>query len=219
MPLLQPTQHIRPLAGLSRITCSSILAAPPIAFLIGKAPGHQQATKVVSDGFERGILNKCHIRYCELCERRALINAFFVPQGENVSTPKQSYSSENSLGALAYIALIPAVFFLLVPRYKKSAYVRFHAWQAIGIAVATVVITYALTLTTPLGLFVYMGFTLLAWIGLAFTCWLCGMMALRGKIVRLPIIGAWAESAVKSTFGTCSQTNIASSHPLRHLSQ
>ncbi len=113
-----------------------------------------------------------------------------------MSSPKQSYSSENSLGALAYFALIPAIFFLLVPRYKKSAYVRFHAWQAIGIAFATVVSTYVLALTVAWGPYVYMGVTLGAWIGLAFTCWLCGMMALRGNSIKLPIIGAWAESLV-----------------------
>ena len=113
-----------------------------------------------------------------------------------MSSPQQSHISENSLGALAYIALIPAIFFLLVPRYKKSAYVRFHAWQAIGIAVASVVITYALTLTIPWGPFAYEGFTLLAWIGLSLTCWLCGVMALRGNSLKLPIIGGWAENLV-----------------------
>src|ERR1039458_9849016 len=105
-----------------------------------------------------------------------------------MSSPQQSHISENSLGALAYIALIPAIFFLLVPRFKKSAYVRFHAWQAIGIAVASVVITYALTLTIPWGPFAYEGFTLLAWIGFSLNCLLCGAVAFCGHSLTLPSI-------------------------------
>lgn len=148
---------------------------------------------------ERGISNSCGIPYCELCDPRLLNNAFLVPQGENMSSPKQSGLSENTLGALAYFAVVPAIFFLALPRYKKSSYVRFHAMQAIEIAVATIVITYSLAVTLAFGPLVYMGLTWLAWFGLALTCYFCGMMALRGETVRLPIIGAWTENLVNST--------------------
>jgi hypothetical protein len=41
-----------------------------------------------------------------------------------MSDIKQSVFHENSLGALAYITFVPAIYFLLVTRYKKSAIVR-----------------------------------------------------------------------------------------------
>jgi uncharacterized membrane protein len=111
-----------------------------------------------------------------------------------MSSPKQSFLSENSLGGIAYLAVIPAILLLLIPRFKKNPYVRFHAWQAIEIAVATVLITYALTLTMVRGPFVYMGLTLAAWSCISLTCWFCGVMALRGTTIKLPMIGAWAET-------------------------
>ena len=125
--------------------------------------------------------------------------ASLAPKGENMSSPKQSYFSENALGAIAYLAVIPAILLLLIPRYKKNPYVRFHAWQAIEIAVGAVLITYALTLTIVRGPFVYLGLTYMAWGGISLTCWLCGVMALRGTTIKLPLIGAWADTLTKSS--------------------
>jgi uncharacterized membrane protein len=111
-----------------------------------------------------------------------------------MSSPKHTLFSENCLGAVAYLAVMPAILLLLIPRFKKNSYVRFHAWQAIEIAVAAILITYALTLTIVRGPFVYMGLTYTAWSCISLTCWFCGVMALRGTTIRLPMIGAWAET-------------------------
>jgi uncharacterized membrane protein len=116
-----------------------------------------------------------------------------------MSSPKQSYFSQNTLGAIAYLAVIPAILLLLIPRSKKNPYVRFHAWQAIEIAVGTVFITYALTLTIVRGPFVSLGLSYMALGGIFLTCWFCGVMALRGTSIRLPLIGAWAEALTNST--------------------
>lgn len=126
-----------------------------------------------------------------------MLEAFLVPQGENMSS-QQSYISENSLGAIAYVAIIPAILLLLIPRYKKNPYVRFHAWQAIEIALTAIVITYGLMFTVVRGP-LCMGLTWLALMGLSLTCWFCGVMALRGKTIRLPMIGGWAEGLMNHT--------------------
>lgn len=115
-----------------------------------------------------------------------------------MSNSKQSYLSENSLGALTYIAAIPAIFLLVIPRFKKSPSVRFHAWQAIELAITTIVITYALAVSLVSRPLEFMGIIWMVWFGLALTGWLCGIMALHGKKARLPLIGAWAERLAKS---------------------
>jgi uncharacterized membrane protein len=39
--------------------------------------------------------------------------------------------SENTIAALSYITFVPAIYFLIIPRYNKSSYIRFHAWQSL----------------------------------------------------------------------------------------
>ena len=48
--------------------------------------------------------------------------------------------SENVVGALAYVTFIPAIIFLLLEPYNKSAFIRFHCFQSIAYAVAVFVI-------------------------------------------------------------------------------
>ena len=52
----------------------------------------------------------------------------------------QSGISDNGAGALAYVTIIPAIIFLMMPPYNKSSYVRFHAWQCIFLTIAWVVL-------------------------------------------------------------------------------
>jgi uncharacterized membrane protein len=47
----------------------------------------------------------------------------------------QSGVSENTIAALSYVTLIPALVFLAIAPYNRSAYVRFHAWQSIVLSV------------------------------------------------------------------------------------
>jgi uncharacterized membrane protein len=44
--------------------------------------------------------------------------------------------SDNAAGGLAYLTIIPAIVFLIVEPFKRSSYVRFHAWQSILFFVA-----------------------------------------------------------------------------------
>lgn len=110
-----------------------------------------------------------------------------------MSDIQQSVFHENSLGALAYVTFAPAVYFLLVTRYKKSATVRFHAWQSLELNAALLVATYALAPTLAFGALVYMSLIFAAWIS-ATILWLwCGMNALHGRRRKLPLLGALAE--------------------------
>lgn len=109
----------------------------------------------------------------------------------------ESGISENSIAALSYVTLIPALVFLAIAPYNRSAYVRFHAWQSIVLSVVVFFVNYvvgkglsAIPNVTPLVLISVQGVFALAF----FLIWLwCVISALNGKRFELPGIGAWAE--------------------------
>jgi uncharacterized membrane protein len=117
-------------------------------------------------------------------------------QGGIMSDINQSVFHENSLGALAYVTFAPAVYFLLVTRYKKIASVRFHAWQSLEINVILLIVTRALAHTLAFGVPAYMSLISTAWVSALILAFWCGMNALHGKRRKLPLLGALAETMV-----------------------
>lgn len=105
--------------------------------------------------------------------------------------------SENSLGAIAYITVVPAIFFLAVSPYNKKAYVRFHAWQSTVFFALTFILCFVLSffplLNTYLESLAYLGIYVLVLLVWALVSLWCAIQALNGKSVKLPVIGAWAE--------------------------
>lgn len=100
----------------------------------------------------------------------------------------QSGLSDNAAGALAYITIIPSIIFLLVEPYNKNPFVKFHAWQNIGIVIGW--FACSLVLVIPI----------LGWIiGLVgdlalFICWIiCIVKAAGGGKFMIPFIGPFAE--------------------------
>jgi uncharacterized membrane protein len=114
--------------------------------------------------------------------------------------PKQTGLSDNSLGAIAYITVVPAIFFLAIAPYNKSSYVRFHAWQCMALTVVTFLVNLALyffpMFTISIGM-VLLGLNVLVWIVWALVSVWCAISALNGKRLKLPLLGAWAERQAK----------------------
>src|ERR1035441_2932757 len=52
----------------------------------------------------------------------------------------QTGLSDNAASGLAYITIIPAIIFLVVPPYNQKPIVRFHSWQSIFLFIAWFVI-------------------------------------------------------------------------------
>ncbi len=105
--------------------------------------------------------------------------------------------SDNTVAAISYITLVPAIIFLILPPYSASPYVRFHCWQSIFLNVSAtllwVVVRFALmpvVLVMPDTTAALLRLVWLAWI-LVFI--LCALRAVNGKRIRLPLIGALAE--------------------------
>jgi uncharacterized membrane protein len=105
--------------------------------------------------------------------------------------------SDNAASAISYFTFIPAIVFLLLPPYKESSYVRFHAWQSVLLTIAAFVIDIILGSIALLTLFLgtaALAYTFrilsLVWLIL----WLvCIIRAMNGKRFRIPLLGSIAE--------------------------
>lgn len=100
----------------------------------------------------------------------------------------QAGLSDNAAGALAYVTIIPAIVFLLVEPYNRNSFVRFHSWQCIFLAIASVAVHIVLGAIPVVGWFILpfasLGF-LIVWI-------IALVKALKGERYQLPIIGKFA---------------------------
>lgn len=108
----------------------------------------------------------------------------------------QSGLSDNGAGALAYITIIPAIIFLVMPPYNKSSNVRFHAWQSIFLTVAWIALFIVLAILARIPLFGLIMFPIMLVLDLGmFILWLIVVLkAVNGARFKIPIIGALAES-------------------------
>jgi uncharacterized membrane protein len=115
--------------------------------------------------------------------------------------PKKSSFSDNSLGAIAYITVIPAIFFLAIAPYNKSASVRFHAWQSTILTAVAFILCMVLSLFPALSTYresiAVWGLNFLILIVWSILSVVCAVTALNGKFIKLPFIGKWAEQQSK----------------------
>ena len=116
--------------------------------------------------------------------------------GNPVAEPKPVLGNTGGIpdrvaAAVAYLFVLPAIFFLLRNPFRKNRFIRFHAWQSILVAAITLVI-FAL-LFTMMGkvLVIFASFIIaVGW----FILWLVLMVkALQGELFELPWIGQLAR--------------------------
>jgi uncharacterized membrane protein len=95
--------------------------------------------------------------------------------------------SDTAAGALAYVTIIPAIIFLVMPPYNTKPFVKFHAFQCIGLAIVWFCL--GLVWIVPiLGWIVgALGFLALL------VCWILSIVkASQGSAFKLPIISEFA---------------------------
>jgi uncharacterized membrane protein len=119
-----------------------------------------------------------------------------------MSDPGPSGLSDNAAGAIAYMTIVPAIVFLVMPPYNASSYVRFHAWQSIFLNLAAFAFMIALSFLTVFGMMFGVFFILLVtrliWLGW-FVLWLvCVLKAINGQRFKLPVIGDLAQKQAGS---------------------
>lgn len=105
--------------------------------------------------------------------------------------------SENAVGAISYFTCLPAILFLLIPPYKESSSVRFHAWQSILLNIAAIVVEIVFGAIALLTIFlgsVALIYALRILAALWILLWLvCVIQALNGKRFKVPLLGGIAE--------------------------
>ena len=116
--------------------------------------------------------------FCPGCGRAVL---------EASELPVPANTQDTLFGALAYVTVVPAILFLVLPAFRNRTFVRFHAWQSILFAIASMVIGVAMRLIFAILSFVpFIGF-LFAWISVG--------------VVFLAIVILWAVLVVKAAQG------------------
>jgi uncharacterized membrane protein len=104
--------------------------------------------------------------------------------------------SDNAAGGIAYITIIPAIVFLILEPFKRSSYVRFHAWQSIFFYVAWAVVHILIEVVLNLvPTVLFLTLTLWQFVDLAFFVVLVIVFvsAFNGRRLKLPILGDLAQ--------------------------
>jgi uncharacterized membrane protein len=120
--------------------------------------------------------------FCPGCGRSVQGNDNTVPASERAANTRDAL-----LGASAYIALVPAVLFLASPSLKASRFVRFHSWQSVLFAIATVILAGLMR-----GLFAL--FSLFPGVGFLFATLTIGL-------VSLAVVFLWMVLVIKAVQG------------------
>ena len=112
----------------------------------------------------------------------------------------QSGLSDNAAGGLAYVTIIPAIIFLIVPPYNRNRFVRFHSWQSIMLAIAWIIVEVGLVVLGRIPGVGLVDLFIGPLVGLAFfVLWLMVLIqAFTGKMFKLPIVGDLAEKQANS---------------------
>jgi uncharacterized membrane protein len=95
--------------------------------------------------------------------------------------------SDSAAGAIAYLTIIPAILFLVLDPYKDKPFVKFHAFQCLGLAVTGFCLG-------VIGIIPFLGWIIL-FLGtiVLFIAWiLCILKASQGGAFKLPVIGKFA---------------------------
>ena len=95
--------------------------------------------------------------------------------------------TDNVAGMLAYVTIIPAIIFLVMAPYNTKPFVRFHAFQCIGLAICWFALGF-IWIVPILGWIVGgIGFLVLL------VCWIMSIVkASQGSYFKLPVISDFA---------------------------
>ena len=109
--------------------------------------------------------------------------------------------TDNVVGMLCYITIVPAIIFLVMEPYNKSRFVRFHAFQMIFFCVAMIAIWIGLTIIgfVPGLIFITFPLHMIIWLG-SFIIWIILLIkANQGLMFKLPVIGDLAEKQANAS--------------------
>ncbi len=111
--------------------------------------------------------------------------------------PTPSGLTDEAASGLAYITIIPAIIFLIVPPYNQKPIIKFHAFQCLGLAVVWIALAFVRLILwhIPLIGWLILPFAWLCYLLIAIL-WLLAMInAFQGKRFNIPLIAGFAAQA------------------------
>jgi uncharacterized membrane protein len=143
---------------------------------------------------------------CPECAAQMPDSAAFCPgcgrsmQTDSVARQRRTVTRDNFLGACAYSTFLPALAFLLLDRYRRNWFVRFHSVQclllwlvSVAAAVLVRVLTLLLLFIPMIGPLLAVLFVTIAALAALFLWIVLVVKALQGERFALPLIGGMAE--------------------------
>ena len=129
---------------------------------------------------------------CSRCESSMPTGAAFCPGcGRSM---KSLTSAERLAAAGAYFTLVPAAVFLFLPAFRKSGFVRFHAWQSILLWVVFLVASGTGILVSNIAAAVLLLLPgIVGSLGMFFLWAVLSLKAWQGERFELPWFGSLAE--------------------------
>ena len=127
-------------------------------------------------------------RKCPHCGTVMPANAAFCPGCGWSMTPLPPV--DRAAAAIAYLTFVPAAVILFLPAFRKSRFVRFHAWQSILLwAVFFVLTVVALLLSNVAAAMAFLLFGILASLAMLFLWGVLSFKAWQGERFELPLFG------------------------------
>jgi uncharacterized membrane protein len=180
-------------------------AYPPLCRTASEErPTTKDGQRTANGGSEISSIISRPIMICSNCAAEMPgISAFCPACGSSVNADSDSFRAsdvtDHILGAVAYVAVVPAVVLLIIPALRHRLFVRFHAWQGLLFTAAVCVIALVLRLLFLLFSILPLGGSLIAWLligvgALAVTILWATLLvkAALGDGYELPFVGDWA---------------------------
>ena len=141
----------------------------------------------------------CSMCSAEMPEISAYCPACGYPANETSDALSAKDTTDKLLAAFAYVAVVPAIAFLLVPATRVRSFVRFHAWQSLMFVAASCVLAMIIRLLFLIFSVLPFGGFLFAWLlvgvgGIAVVILWAALLAkaAMGHRYELPFLGPWA---------------------------
>ncbi len=97
---------------------------------------------------------------------------------------------DRATAAAAYLTFVPAAVILFLPAFRKSRFVRFHAWQSVLLwGVFFVLTVSALFLSNVAAAMLFLLFGILASLAMLFLWIVLSLKAWEGERFELPVFG------------------------------
>ena len=116
----------------------------------------------------------------------------YIPSGQypppgSSPVPANAGLSDTAAGAIAYITIIPAILFLILAPYNQKPFVKFHAFQCLGLALVWICLSI-------IGIIPILGWIILLLGSLALlVVWVMSIIkASQGSALQLPVISKFA---------------------------